>query len=154
MGGAPGNRMNGHNQDYIETYLQGIRDITDSISRADIDDVVEANLLAAHAAREVVASRVINAATGTEKTLNEAFRLLKAFTGFAGEPAYGPARAGDVRKSVADVSLARELLGYTPKVEFAEGLYRTLQWYREQSQERAAEERLTENQAGELLQTC
>lgn len=34
--------MNGHNQDYIETYLQGIRDITDSISRADIDDVVEA----------------------------------------------------------------------------------------------------------------
>lgn len=98
-----------------------------------IDDIVEANLLAASARSEKVSGRVMNVATGTRTTLNETFRLLKACTGFRGEAAYGPPRPGDVKDSVADVSLARDLLGYRPKVEFKDGLYRTLEWYREQN---------------------
>jgi len=49
---------------------------------------------------------------------------------------YGPERAGDVKHSLADLSRATRHLGYTPKVDFEEGLRRTIDWYR--SQERVA----------------
>jgi nucleoside-diphosphate-sugar epimerase len=49
---------------------------------------------------------------------------------------YGPERAGDVKHSLADLSRAKKHLGYTPKVDFEEGLRRTIDWYR--NQERAA----------------
>jgi len=95
-----------------------------------IDNVVHANLLAAAAPAEKVSGKVMNAATGNRYTLNEVFRLLCELTGFTGEPAYGPARAGDVRDSLADIRLADELIGYRPQVDFREGLRRTLEWYR------------------------
>jgi len=95
-----------------------------------IDNVVEANLLAASAPAEKVSGQVMNAATGARITLNETFRLLCELTGYRGEPAYGPPRAGDIRHSLADIGLAGELLGYQPKVDFREGLRRTVEWYR------------------------
>lgn len=95
-----------------------------------IENVVHANLLAASAPAEMVAGRVINAATGTRVTLNETFRLLQDLTAYNGEPAYGPVRAGDVRDSLADITHARQLLGYQPLVDFKEGLRRTVEWYR------------------------
>lgn len=95
-----------------------------------IDNVVHANLLAAAAPAEKVSGKVMNAATGNRYTLNEVFRLLCELTGFTGEPAYGPARAGDVRDSLADIRLAEESIGYRPQVDFREGLRRTLEWYR------------------------
>lgn len=96
-----------------------------------IDNVVRANLLAAAAPAERVRGRVINAATGRRITLNETFRILRELTGYRGEPAYGPPRAGDIRDSLADIRLAGELLAYAPEVDFAEGLRRTVAWYRQ-----------------------
>lgn len=94
-----------------------------------IENVVEANLLAAAAPAEKVSGKVINAAAGARFTLNQTFDILRELTGYVGEPAYGESRAGDVRDSLADISLARELLGYQPSVDFREGLRRTVAWY-------------------------
>jgi nucleoside-diphosphate-sugar epimerase len=96
-----------------------------------IDNVVRANLLAAAAPADKVSGRVINAATGVRFTLNQTFNILRELTGYEGDPAYGDSRAGDVRDSLADIALARELLGYEPVVDFREGLRRTVEWYRE-----------------------
>jgi UDP-glucose 4-epimerase len=95
-----------------------------------IDNVVQANLLAAEAPAESVAGRMMNCATGSRITLNDTFAILRDLTGYRGEPAYGPARAGDIRDSLADVRLAEELIGYRPIVGFREGLRRTVEWYR------------------------
>ncbi len=96
-----------------------------------IENVVHANLLAAAAPAERVSGQMMNAATGSRITLNETFRILRELTGYAGEPAYAPARAGDIRDSLADIGLAEELLGYKPQVDFREGLRRTVEWYRQ-----------------------
>ncbi len=95
-----------------------------------IDNVVHANLLAAEAPAERVSGQVINTATGVRITLNETFRILRELTGYRGEPAYAPARSGDIRDSQADISRAMEWLGYAPVVDFREGLRRTVDWYR------------------------
>jgi len=98
-----------------------------------IDNVVHANLLAAAAPAVKVSGKVMNVATGNRSTLNQVFRLLCELTGFAGEPAYGAPRAGDVRDSLADIRLAEESIGYRPQVDLREGLRRTLEWYRTSS---------------------
>jgi UDP-glucose 4-epimerase len=95
-----------------------------------IDNVVNANVLAATAPAEKIAGQVMNTATGTRITLNETFRILQELTGYNGEPAYAAPRAGDIRDSLADIRLAGELMGYTPAVDFREGLRRTVEWYR------------------------
>lgn len=95
-----------------------------------IDNVVDANLLAAAAPAEKVSGRTMNAATGSSVTLNEVFALLCELTGYEGKPAYAEPRSGDIRDSLADVRLAGELLGYRPKIDFREGLRRTVEWYK------------------------
>jgi len=95
-----------------------------------IDNVVEANLLAAAAPAEKVSGRMMNLATGRRITLNETFKILRELTGYSGQPAYAPPRTGDIRDSLADIRLAGELLGYAPTVDFREGLRRTVEWYR------------------------
>jgi UDP-glucose 4-epimerase len=95
-----------------------------------IDNVVEANLLAASAAADKVSGRMMNAATGSRITLNETFAMLRELTGYSGQAAYAAPRAGDIRDSLADIRLAGELLGYAPSVDFREGLRRTVEWYR------------------------
>ncbi|MGA8043622.1 MAG: SDR family oxidoreductase [Terracidiphilus sp.] len=96
-----------------------------------IDNVVHANLLAASADAEKVSGQVMNTATGSRVTLNETFTMLRALTGFTGEPIYEAPRAGDIRDSLADIQLAGKLLGYRPVVSFAEGLEKTVDWYRQ-----------------------
>ncbi len=78
-----------------------------------------------------VKGRVINVATGGRVSVNQLFRALRDVIGAAIEPVYGSPREGDVRDSQADITLARELLGYQPTVSFDEGLRRTVAWYRE-----------------------
>ncbi len=95
-----------------------------------IDNVVHANLLAADAPAEKVSGQMMNAATGSRITLNETFRILRDLTAYKGEPAYEKPRSGDIRDSLADITLASQLLGYNPIVEFREGLRRTVEWYR------------------------
>jgi len=95
-----------------------------------IDNVVHANLLAAAAPAEKVSGRMMNMATGNRITLNETFAILRDLTSYSGQPAYAEPRAGDIHDSLADIGLARELLGYAPIVDFREGLRRTVEWYR------------------------
>jgi len=97
-----------------------------------IDNVVSANLLACKAPAAEVAGRVFNIAAGRRVDLNETFRVLKKLTGYAGDVGYGPERTGDVKHSLADLSLARKHLGYEPIVNFEEGLRQTIEWYRSQ----------------------
>jgi nucleoside-diphosphate-sugar epimerase len=100
-----------------------------------VENVVEANLAAADA--PAAAGRVMNIAVGSAHTLNELVGTLRRLLDSDVEPEYGPPRPGDVSESLADISLARELLGYEPRVEFEEGLERTIAWIVEQ---RAAHE--------------
>jgi UDP-glucose 4-epimerase len=95
-----------------------------------IDNVVKGNLLAALAPAEKVSGKMMNLATGASVTLNQTFGILRELTGYTGEPTYGPSRAGDIRSSLADIGVARELLGYEPAVDFREGLRRTVEWYK------------------------
>ena len=95
-----------------------------------IDNAVEANLLACKAPAPHVAGKVFNVATGRRVTLNETFKLLQKLTSFSGAPIYGAERGGDIKHSLADISEAKQQLGYKPKVNFEEGLRRTVDWYR------------------------
>lgn len=95
-----------------------------------VDNAVDANLLACKAPAGEVAGRVFNVATGRRIDLNQTFRALKKLIGYTGDVKYGPERAGDVKHSLADMSRAETHLGYRPKVDFEEGLRRTIEWYR------------------------
>src|SRR5208282_2114276 len=95
-----------------------------------IDNAVEANLLACKAPAARAAGQVFNVATGRRVTLNETFKLLQGLTSYKGQPKYGPERGGDIKHSLADISKAEAALGYKPKVDFEEGLRRTVEWYR------------------------
>ncbi len=97
-----------------------------------VDNAVEANLLACKAPGEQVAGKVFNVATGQRVTLNETFKLLQGLTSYSGSAIHGAERGGDIKHSLADISLAEKHLGYKPKVNFEEGLRRTVGWYREQ----------------------
>lgn len=96
-----------------------------------IENVVQANLKAASAPKENVAGRVFNCACGKPYTLNQTYKLMAELTGYKNPAQYGPPRAGDIKHSYADISAAQEAFGYDPKVDFLEGLRRTVAWYRE-----------------------
>jgi nucleoside-diphosphate-sugar epimerase len=94
-----------------------------------VANVVDGVLKACHASG--IAGQVINVATGGRVSLNALFATLRSLTGVPVLPAYGPARTGDVRHSQADIGRARAMLGYSPSIEFDEGLARTLDWARQ-----------------------
>ena len=100
-----------------------------------IDNAVEANLLACKAPAAKVAGQVFNVATGRRVTLNETFKALQSLTTYTGLPKYGPERGGDIKHSLADISKAEAGFGYKPKVDFEEGLRKTVEWYRKQAPE-------------------
>jgi len=95
-----------------------------------IDNVVHGNLLASEAPAEGASGCVFNVATCNRVTLNEAARMLKEATGYDGEVKYAAERGGDVKHSLADISMAKKHLGYEPLVQFKEGLDRTVAWYK------------------------
>jgi nucleoside-diphosphate-sugar epimerase len=94
-----------------------------------VENVVGANL-AACANAEAAAGNVMNVACGDRISLNTLYGLITDALGVDIEPIYGPPRAGDVRDSLADTSLAAELIGYTPKIQSREGLQRTVDWFK------------------------
>jgi nucleoside-diphosphate-sugar epimerase len=79
------------------------------------------------------AGEVINVATGSRISLNGLLQTLNAIAGTHVEAVYAEPRVGDVRDSLADITKARQLLGYTPLVALEEGLKRTLAWARTES---------------------
>jgi UDP-glucose 4-epimerase len=103
-----------------------------------IDNAVDANLLACKADESKAAGEVFNVATGRRVSLKETFKALQPLTSYSGQPKYGPARGGDVKHSLADVSKAEAGLGYRATVDFEEGLRRTVEWYRKEMMPAAA----------------
>jgi UDP-glucose 4-epimerase len=90
-----------------------------------VDNAVEANLAAADA--PAARGKVVNVAGGTPITLLDLVALLSEIVGRKIEPVHEPARPGDVRHSAADLTRARELLGWAPRVSVREGLRRTVE---------------------------
>jgi UDP-glucose 4-epimerase len=88
-------------------------------------------MLACSAPLERVAGQVFNVACGERHTINELVESLKKMLGREIDPVHTRAREGDVRDSLADITLARNGLGYEPSVRFAEGLRLTVEWFRE-----------------------
>jgi len=78
---------------------------------------------------------------GSSHTINELVDALSSLLGTAIVPQYPPARVGEARASLADISLAREELGHVPAIDFETGLGRTIAWFREHrhNQESVAE---------------
>ena len=93
-----------------------------------VENAVQANLLACEAPN--VSGKVFNIGVGGRFSLNQTVALLNNVSGKKLEAKYEPARDGDIRDSQADISQAREFLGYEPSVTFEEGLRRTFEWYR------------------------
>jgi len=93
-----------------------------------IDNVVEANLLASRTER--TSGEVINIACGDAITVNAIIDMINRQLGQNVKPTYAPARPGDVKHSLADITLARKLIGFKPTVQFREGLERAIDWYR------------------------
>jgi UDP-glucose 4-epimerase len=100
-----------------------------------VDNAVQANLLACEAPN--VSGKVFNVGCAARISLNEVLHALAKITGKPLEAKHEPARDGDIRDSLADISQAKEFLGYNPQVSFEDGLSRTLEWYRA-SQSKAA----------------
>ncbi|HET8925413.1 MAG TPA: SDR family oxidoreductase [Candidatus Acidoferrum sp.] len=99
-----------------------------------VENAVRANLLACEAPN--VSGKVFNVGTGGRTSLNQVLRVLAKITGKTLEAKQEPPRDGDIRDSQADITQAKELLGYDPQVSFEEGLSRTFEWYRS-TQEKA-----------------
>jgi nucleoside-diphosphate-sugar epimerase len=94
-----------------------------------VSNVVDANLRAAESVE--AAGQVINLGIGERVTLNQLLAELQKIIGSNLPARYEEARAGDVRHSLAAISRARDLIGYRPLVGLAEGLRRTVEWYRD-----------------------
>ena len=100
-----------------------------------IDNAVQANLMAATAERDEATDQVYNVAFGERTSLNELYTLIKEriINRFPNvkqaEPIYRDFRAGDVRHSLADISKAKELIGYEPQYSIGQGLDKAAMWY-------------------------
>jgi len=92
-----------------------------------VENAVQANLLACEVPN--VSGKVFNVGVGGRFSLNQTVALLNKISGKNLEAKYEPGRDGDIRDSQADISQAREFLGYQPSVVFEEGLRRTFEWY-------------------------
>ena len=93
-----------------------------------VSNAVAANLRAAETTRGI--GQIINVANGERVTLNELLETLKRLTGrIDAQAEYRVPRVGDVRHSLADITRARELLDYEPRVGLEEGLRKTIEWW-------------------------
>ena len=99
-----------------------------------VSNVVQANLKALFTENESALNRVYNVACGEQVSLIKLFDTLKGIAQSTLEPNFGSERPGDVKHSLADISLAREYLGYEPQVDVVSGLARVFNWYKENYQ--------------------
>ena len=95
-----------------------------------IDNVIEANLRACQASEDA-AGQAFNIGAGGRLFLIDIYNHLCKALGKDVEPNYGPPRKGDVRDSNADISKARELLGYDPEYDFEKGITLAIDWYKQ-----------------------
>ncbi|HYY93289.1 MAG TPA: SDR family oxidoreductase [Pyrinomonadaceae bacterium] len=131
----PGSQYSGVISRFIDALMTGARPVIygDGGQSRDftyVSNVVDANLRAAETTRGI--GEVINVANGERTTLNQLLDTLKHITGKTEvEAEYRDVRVGDVRHSLADITRARELLGYEPRVGLEEGLRKTIEWWQQ-----------------------
>jgi UDP-glucose 4-epimerase len=101
-----------------------------------IDNIIEANFKAASAPAAQVSGQMFNIACGAATDLNQVVAVIGDILGRKIEARHEPERAGDIKHSYADIDKARRRLGYTAAVSFADGLRRTLAWYRDEARAR------------------
>lgn len=94
-----------------------------------VSNVVEGNVLAATQPAAVISGEIFNVACGGSITLNQLVATINDTLGTTIEPKYAEPRKGDIRHSRADITKARQCLGYEPTVSFREGITRTIAWY-------------------------
>ena len=95
-----------------------------------VDNAVQANIAAMFTDNAKAVNQVYNIACGQQTSLLELFNALKQQAKSSLDPVFGPERAGDVKHSLADISKAKNLLGYSPSVSVQEGLKTTFDWYK------------------------
>ncbi|HVH68735.1 MAG TPA: NAD-dependent epimerase/dehydratase family protein [Gemmatimonadales bacterium] len=98
-----------------------------------VDNVVEANLLAASTAGGTVNGWVVNVGAGVRTTLLGLIEVIGSITGRPLDYTHEPPRSGDVRDSLAGLERAERLLGYRPRVSLEVGLRRTWAWYKDEA---------------------
>ncbi|MFB3926471.1 MAG: SDR family oxidoreductase [Syntrophales bacterium] len=118
---------------FIEALLLNKRPVIygDGLQSRDfifVSDVVQANLRSCTAPREAV-GKTYNIACGRSFNLRQLLDELKLISGNNIQPVFADAKPGDIRHSVADVTLAAKILGFKPEVPFREGLRQTVKWY-------------------------
>jgi nucleoside-diphosphate-sugar epimerase len=131
----PSSQYSGVISRFISALLSGERPVIfgDGEQSRDftyVSNVVDANLKAAESVSAI--GQIINLANGERITLNKLLQTVRELTA-CDEPAaeYLPPRKGDVRDSLADISQARALLGYEPKIGLKEGLRLTIDWWKQ-----------------------
>jgi len=92
-----------------------------------VDNVVDANLIAA--TKENLKTGVFNIGCGSSQTILELVAIINKIINKNIKPIFKPPRPGDVFKTLADISQAKKFLGYKPKIDFEEGLKRTISWF-------------------------
>jgi len=95
-----------------------------------VSNVVQANLLALFTENKTAVNQVYNIGYGQQTSLLQLVQYLKRISASDIEPIQAPERTGDVKHSLADISKAKNLLGYNPAVSVEEGLRRTYEWYK------------------------
>ncbi|MFP5080820.1 SDR family oxidoreductase [Pedobacter sp. JCM 36344] len=95
-----------------------------------VDNAVQANVKAMLTDNSGASNQVFNVAVGDRTSLNVMFEILKKIENKTLQPIYKASRQGDVRDSLADISKAKNLIGYCPKVRFEQGLIETYNWYK------------------------
>jgi len=108
-------------------------DGTQSRDFCHIENIIEANFKAASAPATQASGQVFNIACGVATDLNQVVAVIGDILGRHIQPRHEAERAGDIKHSYADIGKARQRLGYAASVSFAEGLRRTVEWYRGQA---------------------
>jgi UDP-N-acetylglucosamine 4-epimerase len=125
---------------WVITFLRGGQPVINGDGKTSRDfcyiaNVIQVNILAATVDNSEALNKVYNIAYGEQTTLNQLFKLIKDnLIPYKPEieklePKYGPFRKGDVRHSLADISKARNLLGYEPEHDVNRGIKESLKWY-------------------------
>lgn len=96
-----------------------------------IDNVIDANIIAA--TKKDIKCEIFNIANNKDFTILELVQILNKIMGKSIEPTFTPPRPGDVFKTFADISKAKEILGFMPKIDFEVGLRLTVEWFKKQN---------------------
>lgn len=95
-----------------------------------VENAVQANIRALFTSNKEALNKVYNVAVGESVSVNNLYKIIGELSGNNKKPSYAPERKGDIKNSLADISMAKNLLGYEPNYLCREGLAITVEWFR------------------------